>query len=130
MKTKRCTKCEEVKPLEEFYKRKNGIFRSPCKRCKSQYYYKNKEKINARQRDRYANMSPEYRKNIIAKQRESHARNREKYNTQEREFYARNREKECMSKRISYYKNKGCEMIGDLLKAGLIIKKIIKENQK
>ncbi len=61
MKTKECTLCQEVKPLEDFYHRKDTNTALPeCKSCKSQraaaYYVNNKEKgIKTRKIYRAAN---------------------------------------------------------------------------
>lgn len=45
---KQCTKCKEIKPLSDFYQRKNGIVDSRCKVCHNEdckcYVNKNKEK--------------------------------------------------------------------------------------
>ena len=44
VKLKRCTKCGEIKPDHEFYKREKGKLRSHCKRCyslRAHEYFKN-----------------------------------------------------------------------------------------
>jgi hypothetical protein len=62
--TKTCTKCEETKPVTEFYvlrPRKYGgySYRPSCKQCDSKgamaWTDKNRDKINARRRERYHN---------------------------------------------------------------------------
>ena len=44
MDTKKCSKCDNVKPLAEFYKNKRspGGYRSDCKACFKRHYQKNK----------------------------------------------------------------------------------------
>ena len=62
--TKTCTKCEETKPVTEFYvlrPRKYGghSYRSSCKQCDSKgamaWTEKNRDKVNARRREQYHN---------------------------------------------------------------------------
>ena len=57
---KTCIKCDETKPLTEFYKDSNvpDGYRSDCKTCKkayqSEYYIKNSDEICKRNRGYYA----------------------------------------------------------------------------
>jgi hypothetical protein len=82
---KKCTKCKQIKPIEEFYKRKNGIIYPRCKICWSEdckeYTKKNKEKVessrkmwvsNNRDKTRFTKTkwrknNPEYHKNYYKK---------------------------------------------------------------
>ena len=54
---KKCRKCQEEKPLAEFYVR-DGRRENTCRACKSaksaEYYRLNKDRINARRRAKYA----------------------------------------------------------------------------
>lgn len=62
---KKCNHCEEEKPFEEFSKHKGNKdgYAYSCKACKSikaaKYREENREKINAKKREDYGNMSPE-----------------------------------------------------------------------
>jgi hypothetical protein len=84
LKTKKCSKCKETKPIIDFYKHKDykhGI-RSECKECtdkKNREYYKNNaEKINEYQRYYH---KKHYKNNL------------EKEKNRKREYYINNKEK-------------------------------------
>ena len=52
METKRCSKCEERKPISEFYKKgfnKQGIqqYDSRCRQCQAEYHAAKKPKLPA-----------------------------------------------------------------------------------
>ncbi len=79
---KKCTKCGEEKPHEEFYKRLRG-FQAWCKKCKAdirrEYYIKNRDVENAqarvwqnknRERFRHA-VNTWYQKNKVQRQEET-----------------------------------------------------------
>ena len=57
MKTKTCIKCQEVKPLDEYYKRKDSKdgHRNECKKCKlelsKEYRSENRDKISEYMKD-------------------------------------------------------------------------------
>lgn len=61
---KTCTKCNETKPVSEYYKSKlgKGGLRANCKSCSNEFYYeyckKNPEKINSQRRE-YWHKNPE-----------------------------------------------------------------------
>lgn len=77
MKTKRCNKCGEVKPITEFYKnrtRKDGLY-SNCKECASKYQKEYRKKYPEMRR-RYER---ENRKRISEKAREKRLKNPHKY---------------------------------------------------
>ena len=37
MKFKKCSKCQKVKPISEYAKRENGVFRNECRLCRNAY---------------------------------------------------------------------------------------------
>lgn len=85
---KKCTKCEEIKNLDQFHKDKSckdGL-RSWCKNCVSEYKKENKEK------------SKEYSKKY-------RQRKKEEINARRRERYKKNKEIERERSR-KYYQNK------------------------
>ena len=116
METKKCTKCGEVKSLDEFENNKSmrdGKINS-CKSCRSKYHIKWYKK-NREERLKYAK---EYqRKNkekISAYQKEYQIKNREKISAYQkeyhkkhwREYYEKNREERLIYRREYYKKNK------------------------
>ena len=54
-KTKTCTTCHTVKPLDEFYKQKKGKYgkTSVCKECRKEYQKENKEHIKKQSKEYY-----------------------------------------------------------------------------
>ncbi len=66
MDTKECSKCGEVKPLTEFYKRSDRPSHRPdCKQCQrtksSRYRKENGNEVNARRRAHYAETAEDQR---------------------------------------------------------------------
>ena len=121
MKSKRCPKCREIKPINEFYKHNKYGYRSYCKKCNSElsieYSKNNPEKIreiwgrhyknnirNMRERSRKhtlnnPNYSKEYRLNNCEEVRER----LKKWRIENPEYYKKWRSipKNNLSKRIS-----------------------------
>lgn len=104
--TKQCIKCGCVKPLNEFFFRKDSQkYRNECKKCwlsqSKQFYQKNKEKIKIK--------TKEYRKQnfqIISKRRKkSYQKNKEDINKKRRIKYHKNPEKIKESSIKYYFKN-------------------------
>ena len=55
-----CKKCNEEKPIEEFYKKKRGKYISyECRKCQKNYRLNNIDKINARKKI-YGNTKPSF----------------------------------------------------------------------
>lgn len=104
MKTKRCTGCEEVKPVSEFYRnRSNGDgLAHYCKSCeaerKRKYYEANREKI-AESGRRYREANKE---KIKEKDRRYRENNKEKEAERHRRYYEANKEI-LSSRRRKYY---------------------------
>jgi hypothetical protein len=92
---KKCSKCGEVKPLTEFYRRheaRDGL-RSDCCSCvkvrQRQYHEENRERDNARRHEWHvANRDRE-----LARMRQRHVTNRAQDNTRNREWREANRER-------------------------------------
>ena len=104
MKTKQCSKCKEVKPVDCFSKRKSrkGGLQSYCKSCRAEYYKANREKIAECSRKHYeANRGKllEYKRNYSEE-------NREKLLEYKRKYYEENREKLLEYGRKYYEENK------------------------
>tara|TARA_R110002012_G_scaffold77465_1_gene196649 strand:- start:580 stop:1434 length:855 start_codon:yes stop_codon:yes gene_type:complete len=111
---KTCTKCEEEKPLSEFYKKSAShiksnmaeidTYRSYCKLCKKRYEETNKDRINAQKRTHYKANRPRLlakarlyiKKNFKKKQLTDklyHAAHKEKRNAYTRQWNKDNKEK-------------------------------------
>jgi hypothetical protein len=105
---KRCSKCGEVKPVEEFYKHKTGRYGvgSICKKCtqkkEKENYKKNKPRILAYQEE-YRN---EHKEKIRTRNKIYHQKNKEKLNKKSKEDYEKNKERYSEYKKEYYKKNK------------------------
>lgn len=110
---KHCTKCGELKHMDEFYKRKESKDgrRSDCKLCmkskNKDYYAANKEEIVEKSRTyREAN------KEKISKRRKDSSKsyyeaNKEKILARSRDHYKNNRDKILARQKVYYEANKG-----------------------
>ena len=87
MKTKKCSKCREIKGVNEFYTSKYTIDKLSyqCKDCQRKYYEDNKEEITVREK--------EYYKNNKEKRKKYEADNKEKILVRKRKYYEKNKEK-------------------------------------
>lgn len=88
---KKCTKCGEVKRLEEFSKcktKKDGRA-SHCKACRKQYYQDNREKL--RQLNKQYEQAN--RQQISERKKQYYEANHEKIAEYHKEYYKANREK-------------------------------------
>jgi len=69
---KRCTKCAEVKELEQFSQTRNGV-RPSCKECRRQeakaYRLKNKEAVTEYSRQYYANNKEAHKERCVSWQK-------------------------------------------------------------
>lgn len=90
-KLKKCTKCGELKPLDEFYRNKRTADgrRYNCKKCSDEYsdewIEKNRDKVRERERERYYRYRDADPEGFYAKKREANKRYREKYPEKSRE---------------------------------------------
>jgi len=103
---KKCSKCEEVKPVEEFYKdksKKDG-HQSKCKECIKEYYEKNKRKIaeykvkhRTKNKGKIAEHNKMYREEnkdkIATRRKQYREENREKLTKCKKKYYEENKEK-------------------------------------
>lgn len=93
---KKCSKCNEVKPYEEFQRRKDSKdgYRSQCKECfnnhQRNYYNKNKEHI--RERNKKYELDPIKQKERTKRYLENH-KNDEDFKTRHRESERKRKEK-------------------------------------
>lgn len=131
MRLEKCNKCGEEKELKEFYFRKDGKIRKPCKKCmynaNKKYNAKNEQKINdyynqykqdnkdgiakyhkgyyQNNRSKIKQYSSKYyeenKESILEKSRIRHNNKREKINKYKRDYYKDN--KESFSKKHSEY---------------------------
>ena len=106
MEMKKCSKCGEVKGVEEFCRdecRKDGL-RPWCKTCISEYYLNNKERIKEQRKEYYCKnkeqfkeRSKEYRlenkEPIKQRNKKYHIKNKERRKEQHREYYRENKER-------------------------------------
>ena len=101
---KYCSKCDALKLLTEFARRKDRIggVDPTCKQCRRSFYAQNK--------DKYSKRKAEYRQENIEKVRERDKKwregNKEKRASYAREWYLENRETCIKRSRKYYYKNK------------------------
>ena len=117
MKTKRCIKCEKIKPFSEFCKRKDSKdgYRNECKECKKKYQKEwaknNSEKVKESSRKgsrKWAKNNPEYYKKWCKNNQEYHKEWREKNPEKVRKINRENKKrrisipKNRLNKNISY----------------------------
>ncbi len=124
MTEKKCSKCSEIKPLEEFCKDKKGRLgrQASCKVCKAKadkeyrdkkgeellkkkraYYAENKEVLLAKERER--RKDPEVKKRNALKNKAYRAKNKEALSEKAKAYYQKNQE--AIKKRVmdNYYKD-------------------------
>lgn len=87
-----CNKCGLSKPLSEYhYEKDRDIYRSQCRKCRSvvrkKRYQKVKNKINEKNRERWAN-EPEYAEKQLETNRKSREKHKDSRNKLKRERYA------------------------------------------
>lgn len=105
METKKCSKCGEVKPITDFYKRKNSKdgYRNHCKQCvlkdRKTYQKENREKIIIRKHKHHI----KHKEEISAKNKEYRLKNRNKLLEKQRKYYYENWDK-CNKRSREYYK--------------------------
>lgn len=99
-KTKKCSKCGEEKPLEEFYRHKSKKYgvRSECKLCSDKmsckYSKTHRKQINERRRKNY----PINKDKIIKKSAEYYESNHDKCIAARQRYYATHRRQICDSR--------------------------------
>lgn len=86
---KHCSKCNQEKPLESFYLKKDSKYQPWCKQCHSEYYkryfIKNKIKLSIKEK--------KYRMNSKEVRKEYQRRNQEKIKQRRKLYYLKNKEK-------------------------------------
>lgn len=98
METKKCSKCGEVKILNEFTKEKKSSdgYSYYCKKCNIKiskiYYTNNKEKILLKSKERYKNNKPEMRVKLKERNRDFREKNRSKRREYYKKYYEKNKE--------------------------------------
>jgi len=132
VKTKKCSRCGEVKDVNEFYKNKytkDGL-RVQCKDCGKIYYKNNKEKIAKQNKiyyednkekiaeydkiyqkenkekikERRKGYNEENKEKIAEQKKEYHENNKEHINNRKKEYYEENKE-HIKEKHKEYYEN-------------------------
>jgi len=109
MTTKKCSKCEEVKPLTDYYKRsasKDGL----CYQCKT---CKNKTAMKWQQTDKYKTYKAEYAKRpeVVEKNRQYYKDNKEAIIERARQYQLDN--KEYVAERSKQYRLANKEIIAE-----------------
>ncbi|QWI73284.1 hypothetical protein ER45_030495 (plasmid) [Bacillus mycoides] len=108
VEAKECTKCGEVKALNDYYREKNGIGhrRSSCKECSlkrdAEYYQSNKERIAERDAEYYQ----KNKEKVSERKSKYYQSNKEKMSKQKAEHYQQNKEKISKQKLEYYHNNK------------------------
>ena len=115
MRTKKCTKCGEVKAVSEFHKdkySKDGFF-DECKECRKKYYQANKEKIleydkqyRQANKEKIKEYSKKYYQANKEKRKKYRQANKEKIKEQKKKYRQANKEKEKEQKKKYYQANK------------------------
>jgi hypothetical protein len=103
---KNCTKCNEVKTLNDYQKHKSGLGgrESSCKRCKTGYYTENKADFIKRYEDNKTHYNDLMRK--------YYEDNKEKITEYRHKYYAEN--KEAISERYREYSKENREYLTEL----------------
>lgn len=97
MKSKRCSKCREVK-LEKFFSRnrtRSDGFNNQCKECMKSYFIENREKVSTQRRAYYE----ENKEKILREKRGRYAENKELFLKRNRAWREENREQFLEGKR-------------------------------
>ena len=108
---KKCTKCKEVKSLDQFTKDKNQKDKKDqtCKVCKKLYSFNNKKKAKE-YRNKNKETAKEYYKEYYKKNKEKikqhRIKNKERIKEYNKEYNKKNKEKNNKISRIYYQKNK------------------------
>ncbi len=121
IKTKKCRKCGEIKPITDFYKKETGKYgvEGRCKLCRNtrgkEHHEKNKDKINKRHRKRYQLTKD----NVTAHQREYYSNNKDtitkrrkkeregnRYKERSKLYQQNNKEKIAKRKKKHYLNNR------------------------
>jgi len=104
---KKCTKCKEVKSLDEFTNFKKGKHGKAyqCKSCFKEYYLQNKETKHKYKKEYYK----KNKEKILLQKKEYNKKNKEKNNKHNKEYYKNNKEKE--KKRRALYRKKNKDKI-------------------
>jgi hypothetical protein len=114
-KVKMCSKCLETKPLDDFYKKANGIGgkESRCKDCKKRYSKEyeniNQEKVrkrkrnyNAKHKEEKKKYNQEYYENNKEKIIDDYYNNKEKHSEYKKRYRKENKEKLLLKERKRY----------------------------
>jgi hypothetical protein len=101
---KKCSKCKEEKPFEEFYRDKSTKDgrKSFCKECSKRYYENNKEKV----REQHKRWRDNNKEKIIEYQKQYRDNNKEKERERHKRYYENNKEKILEWKKQYYENNK------------------------
>lgn len=147
--TKKCSKCQEVKPITEFYyRRDHNNFRKDCKKCfhlrhkkyieknfeyfqqsKHDYYFQNKEKAQIYKKQ----YQIKNKQKLQSKYKLYYQQNKEKLLTQSHEYYQKRKDTASYKKGRSLYvmklrqNNLGYKLLSNMRHR---INMIIKENIK
>ena len=109
---KKCTKCKEVKSLDEFTNFKKGKHGKAyqCKSCFKEYYKKNQKEYYKKNKEKFSQHAKEYYKKnkekILLQKKEYNKKNKEKNNKYNKEYYKNNKEKEKKRRVLYRKKNK------------------------
>lgn len=101
MKSKKCSKCDQVKSYKKFHKHKNNPdgYAYGCKECRKKYRKENKSDIE-KKRAEYLKR-PEVQQRRKERRKEYYENNKEKELKRNREYYRKNRKSEIQ--RVNEY---------------------------
>ena len=104
VEAKECTKCNEIRPLEEFCRHKDGLGGrvSQCKDCKKILYKENRTAIREKQKSYYQENCEHIKKHV----KNYRLKNKEDIKRKDKQYYEKNKERLKEYKHQHYIQNK------------------------
>ena len=107
METKVCNRCGKEKPITEFcYRKKEGVYRNPCKECKKEYLKEYSKNNSDRLKKYRADYYEENKEHKLSYQKEYRENNQEIIKKKNKKYNSSNYEKTREYKQRYYIENK------------------------